>query len=169
MNRRWMIVGVAIVALALLAGGVSYRCFQRAIPTAADTPEHDALAWVRQEFGLAGEKLARVEAMHAAYATVCEEHCRAIARSRNELRRARSSGASPAEIATAEAKAAEVDALCIRSTETHVREIAEVIGGAEGERYLALVLPRVKAFDHSAPATLDMNTAAHAHDHAVGE
>ena len=42
--------------------------------------------------------------------------------------------------------------------------IAAAIGGREGERYLSIVLPRIATFDHSAPATLDLQQHHSAHD-----
>lgn len=160
MSYRWITAG-AILAIALVAGCLTYFCFHRPMQD-AETHGHDSLMWVRQEFKLGGEQLARVETMHEAYELVCADHCRAIADMRKELQRLRTANAPQAEIAAAEAKAVSVDSLCVTSTQQHIKEVAAVIGGDEGRRYLSIVLPRVASFDHAAPATLDMQqTSTH--------
>lgn len=159
MNYRRITAG-AILAVALLAGGFSYFCFHYTLSMSGlHVREHDSLLWVRQEFKLSGEKLARVEALHQAYELICAEHCLAIAESREALTRAQAAHGSPAQIAAAAAKVKEVDALCLASTEAHIREVAAVIGGEEGRRYLAIVLPRVANFDHRGPASLDLHSS----------
>lgn len=112
--------------------------------------------WLRDEFKLTSEQMAQVESAHESYELVCADHCIAIADSRKELQLLRDNKAPDAEIAAAMTKVASVDAQCIASTQKHIREIAALIGGDDGRRYLSLVLPRVTSFDHSAPATLDM-------------
>lgn len=166
MNYRWITAG-AIIALALLAAGSSYLCFHRTMSVSGGQ-SHDSLMWVRHEFNLSGEKLAKVEALHESYSEVCAEHCIAIAQSRKELKRLQDAKASPAEIEAAAAKLKTVDAQCIASTEAHIKEVAALIGGDEGRRYLAIVLPRVMMFDHAGPASLDLRPEP-SHDHPVGK
>jgi hypothetical protein len=161
MSYRW-ITAAAIAVVALTAGCLAYVCFHRPFPDSA-AQSHDSLAWVREEFKLSPEKMAQVEALHESYEIVCADHCTAIAESRKELQRLRTIHASEAEIAAAMTNAASVDAQCIASTQKHIREIAAIIGGDGGRRYLSIVLPRLAYFDHSAPATLDMHTTS-AHD-----
>ncbi len=168
MNYRWITAG-AIIALALLAGGASYLCFHHTMSVSAGQG-HDSLMWVRHEFKLSGEKLAKVEALHEAYESVCAEHCIAIAESRAELKRLQEAKAAPADIEAASAKAKAVDARCIASTEAHVKEVAALIGGEEGRRYLSIVLPRVVMFDHAGPASLDLHSfTTSAHDIPAGK
>jgi len=165
MNFRWATVA-AIAALTLAVGCISYHCFHHPMPASVG---HDdpALAWVEHEFDLSGEKLARVKAMHEAYVGVCAEHCRVIAETRQKLRELQAARAAPEEIAAVSAEAAAADAHCMASTREHIREVAAAIGGAQGQRYLDTVLPRVAGFDHSAPPTLDMDKTNKntAHDH----
>lgn len=168
MNYRW-ITALAVVALGVLAAGASYLCFHHTLSVPAG-PNHDSLMWVRHEFKLSGEKLAQVEALHEAYESVCAEHCIAIAESRAELKRLQEAKAAPAAIEAASAKAKAVDARCIASTEAHIREVAALIGGEEGRRYLSIVLPRVVTFDHAGPASLDLHsTTTRAHDSPAGK
>jgi hypothetical protein len=166
MNYRWITAG-AIIALAILAGGASYLCFHHTMSVSAGQ-NHDSLMWVRHEFNLSGEKLAQVEALHEAYSTVCAEHCIAIADARKELKRLQDAGATPADIEAAAAKAKTVDARCIASTEAHIKEVAALIGGEEGRRYLSIVLPRVVMFDHAGPASLDLRSTP-THDNPTGK
>jgi hypothetical protein len=161
MSYRWITAGV-IAVIALAAGCLAYICFHRPFPDSS-AHAHDSLAWVREEFKLPPEKMARVEAMHESYELVCADHCTAIADSRKELKRLRDSNAPAAEIDAAMTRVVSVDAQCIASTQKHIREIAAIIGGEDGRRYLSIVLPRVASFDHSAPATLDMQKSS-AHD-----
>ena len=165
MNYRWT-TALAIVALGLLSGGASYFCFHDTMSIPRED-RHDSLAWVRHEFGLSEEKFAKVKALHEAYELVCADHCIAIANSRTELKRLDAAQAAPADIAAAAAEAKAVDARCIASTEAHIKEVAALIGGEEGRRYLSIVRPRVVMFDHTGPATLDLH--APAHDHTGGK
>lgn len=166
MNYRW-ITALAVVALGVLAGGASYLCFHHTMSVSAGQ-SHDSLMWVRHEFKLSGEKLAKVEALHEAYESVCAEHCIAIADARKELKRLQNADASPAEIKSAADKAKAIDARCIASTEAHIKEVAALIGGEEGRRYLSIVLPRVVMFDHAGPASLDLHPTP-THDNPAGK
>lgn len=166
MNYRWITAG-AILALALLAAGSSYLCFHHTMAVSAGQ-SHDSLMWVRHEFKLSGQKLAKVEALHEAYELVCAEHCIAIAESRAELKRLQEAQTKPADIESASAKAKAIDARCITSTEAHIKEVATVIGGEEGRRYLSIVLPRVMLFDHAGPASLDLHSTP-THDNPAGK
>lgn len=168
MNYRWITAG-AIIALALLAGGSSYLCFHHTMSVSSEQND-DGLMWVRHEFKLSGEKLAKVEALHEAYESVCAEHCIAIAAARKELKSLQEAKAAPADIEAASANAKAIDARCIASTEAHVKEVAAIIGGDEGRRYLSIVLPRVVMFDHAGPASLDLHsTTTSAHDIPAGK
>ena len=164
MKFRW-ISAVLIVALALSAGGLSYVCMREPMPLCVDG-EDSALLWLRVEFKLPAEKMARIAQMHEAYQGTCEEHCRKIREARADLRKLQSAQAAPSEIAAAEAKSNAVALICTTSLETHLREIASVIGGDEGQRYLSIVLPRIAHFDHAGAPNLNLDTNTQPHDHA---
>ena len=127
--------------------------------------EDDSLLWLRAEFKLPAEKMERIAQMHSAYQDVCEVHCKDIRAARAEVRRLRAAQAAPAEIAAAETKSKEVDLVCTTSLEAHLREIAKVIGGEDGRRYLSIVLPRIEHFEHAGAPNLDLENAK-THDHA---
>lgn len=165
MKYGWLTAGlIALVALA--AGSLTYLCLRPASAATSIESNDDSLVWLRDEFKLSDDTFARVKAMHASYEKICAGHCEAIAESRAALKRLRSTDAPESEVAAAMKQSAEVDAECRASTEQHIREVAAVIGGREGERYISIVLPRVAAFDHSAPASLDLQN--HATHHAPG-
>ena len=122
----------------------------------------DALEWLRRDFDLNETQFAAVKRLHESYAVVCEEHCRAIqdaARERNALQ-ARPS-VNPAELAAAERKVEELRAVCETAITRHVREVAAQMSAAQGSRYLALVLPKIKDFDHQGAADVSVGHRGH--------
>lgn len=161
MKFRW-IAAAFIAAIASGAGSLTYLCM-RPPALAASGNEDDALLWLRQEFKIPSEKMTRIAQLHAAYQDVCDEHCRAIREARKEVRRLRELPAQPADISAAEKKSREVDLVCTTSLEAHLREIAGIIGGVDGERYLTIVLPRIARFEHTGAPKLDLNST---HEHA---
>jgi hypothetical protein len=110
--------------------------------------------------------MARIEAMHAAYEPVCEEHCLRLHRASAEVRRLRAARAGDPEIAAAAATVARVDAECRASLEAHVRAVAAVMGEPAGSRYLAIVLPRLAGFDHARAPDLDLKKTMSHDGHA---
>jgi hypothetical protein len=164
--RFRVLTTVIVLTLATTAGWITYACMHETPPALA-TRDDDSLLWLRHEFNLSGETFARIEKLHAEYQVVCEDHCRAIRDSRSALKRLREAQAPASDVAAAETKAKQVDLICTTSLETHMREIADVIGGSEGRRYLSVVLPRIAGFDHAAAPGVDLDTAnphaGHAH------
>lgn len=134
-------------------------------PGADNGSSDDSLLWLRQEFSLSAEQLHRIETLHSSYQVVCEEHCRIIREARSEVRRLKAASGSGADLRQAEDHAQEVDAQCRKSLEAHLREVATIIGGDEGHRYLALVLPRVTHFDHQGAPSLDVANTSASHVH----
>jgi hypothetical protein len=51
--------------------------------------------------------------------------------------------------------------VCESAIATHVRECAAHMSPEAGRRYLALVLPKIKDFDHQAPPDLQLNKHGH--------
>lgn len=164
MKFRW-IAGLLIVALALGAGCIAYVCIREPMPEVASN-NADSLLWLRHEFKLPPDKMARIEKMHDAYQVVCEEHCRIIRDARIGLRKLREAKAPAAQITAAEEKSKEVDLICTTSLEAHMREIASVMGGEDGQRYLSIVLPRVAKFDHAGAPSLNFESTKPHAEHA---
>ena len=148
----------ATLALIAAAAGttwfVGYRMgTQRDVHEAVQ--KRDALEWLRRDFELTDAQFVAVKKLHESYAVVCEEHCRAIqeaARHRNALKA--KSPADPAAIAAAEKKLGELREVCETAIATHVREVAAQMSQEQGQRYLAMVLPKIRDFDHQGAANL---------------
>lgn len=155
MKFAWM----ATALLALLACGVGATTYLLLAPPIEANSEDDALLWLRRDLQVPPETMARIENMHADYASVCEEHCRVIREARLAVQRLRDAQATAAELAAAEAKAKQVDLICKTSLEAHLRSVAEVIGGEKGQTYLATVLPRLAHFDHAGAPSLRLDSA----------
>ena len=166
--RHLLTTVVVVWALASASGFVAYRQAGGASCAAASAAPADPLAWLRAEFVLSEESLARVAALHAQHVVVCEEHCASILEARATLRRLDSEGAPEEARAAARAEARRIDAACRASVEAHVAAVAEAIGGEEGERYLRLVRERAlrAAAKHAgAAATGGMGGEDHGRGH----
>lgn len=163
MKFRW-IAAVLILSLGLVAGGSTYMCLRKPVPV-APAGEDASLLWLRTDFNLPADKMARISQMHGAYQGICDEHCRQIREARVEVKKMRTASAEHCDIVAAEAKVAELDRACVTSLEAHLREIAGVIGGNDGQRYLSIVLPRIAHFDHTGAPNLDLDTTDKTHDH----
>lgn len=161
MKYGWLTAAALLVLVAITACG-SFWCFHH-LGTREEDHNRSALAWLHAEFDIPSDKMAQIEKAHAAYRSICAVHCREIIASREELHLARESGASADSLASAIERVAAVDRECIAATQAHLGEIAAIIGGSEGQRYLNIVLPRLAHFDHQGPASLDLETD---HTHA---
>lgn len=155
-------IAAALIAAATLAtGGITYLCLREPLPAGA--AHDDALLWIRHEFRLSPEQMAQIEARHAAYQAVCDEHCRLVREARATIEALHAAPTDAAAMAAAHARERELDQLCKASLEAHLREIAGVMGGGDGARYLATVLPRIATFDHSGAPRIDLDPSADPH------
>ena len=96
--------------------------------------QRDALAWLRVEFGLNPDQFRAIEALHRDYSIACGEHCAAILEARKR-------GAPATEVAA-------LERTCEGAMTVHFRAVAALMPPGQGERYLAIVLPRVAGYDH---------------------
>jgi hypothetical protein len=156
---------IGTLALIVAAAGATWFAGYR-VGTQREVQEavqkRDALEWLRRDFDLNAAQFAAVKRLHESYAVVCEEHCRAIqtaARERNALQA--QTGVDPAAVAAAEKKLEELRVVCETAITRHVREVAAQMSAAQGSRYLALVLPKIKDFDHQGAA--DVSVGHHGH------
>jgi hypothetical protein len=94
----------------------------------------DALAWLRAEFRLSDTEFTAIRRLHEDFSVECGRHCAAIIAARE--RRA------PA------GEVAELERTCVDAMKVHFRRVAALMPPAQGERYLALVLPRVEGHPH---------------------
>lgn len=129
-----------LLTLGILAGicGLSYGAFylMSREPAAVQKAmrDGDALAWLRTEFHLDIEQYAAIKKLHEDYGKVCAGHCAAIMAAQQR-------GAPAAEIAA-------LEKTCVTAMTEHFKRVAALMPPGEGERYLAIVLPRIADFDH---------------------
>ena len=147
-----------LVAIAGAAGFISFRLGGQ--PEVREAlMKRDALAWLRSDFQLDDGQFAEIRKLHEAYSVECEAHCRAIqeaAMARNALRS--TTPADAAALAAAEQRVQQLRTVCETAIAAHVRQVASKMAPREGERYLALVLPKIADFDHRAAPDLVLNS-----------
>lgn len=147
---------LATVALIVAAAGTTwFVCYRLSTEPAvhAAVRKGDALEWLRNDFALNDAQFAAVKRLHESYALVCEGHCQAIqdAARQRDLLRAQAS-VDPSALAGAEKKVQELRVVCETAIASHVREVATHMSPEQGRRYLTLVLPKIKDFDHQGAA-----------------
>jgi Spy/CpxP family protein refolding chaperone len=159
-KHLWRTLGV----LSLAALAVGFLCYQLSSAPAlhAAVKKGDAMEWLRVDFNLTDEQFAEIQKLHDAYAPSCEEHCRLI----QEASQARdaivaSRGSDAVAVAAAERTLQEMRATCEAAIATHVRKVAALMSPADGQRYLALVLPKIADFDHQMAPGLDLKKGHH--------
>lgn len=152
-------LGFTLAILMLLAVATGYTCYH--LSSARDLREAahkgDAMAWLRADFHLDDRQFAEIKKLHEAYAPSCEEHCRLIqeaAKARDALRA--TDGSDAAAVAAAERTLQQLRTTCETAISSHVRQVAELMSPEDGRRYLALILPRIAAFDHQMAPALDL-------------
>jgi len=148
MKYHWL-SALLIVLVAIAAGGATYH-FTRPATTPARAPKgtaaaQDDLEWLQREFKLTPEQLRQIEAAHGAYQTECRQHRARLGAQRGALADARAKHRPAQEITAAQETIASTKAVCRSDAASYAREIAAIIGGTEGERYLSIVLPRLTA------------------------
>jgi hypothetical protein len=131
-RNLFITIGVALAACAVACGVFYAVSDDRALRAAAR--EGDAMVWLRVEFHLDDVQFAAIKRLHEDYSVECGGHCAAIMAARER-----------------KAPAAEVAALekfCVDSMGGHFRKVAALMPPGQGERYLALVLPRIADYSH---------------------
>ena len=128
--------------LAAGAGAVGILCYRLSLDSdlQSENRSGDTRAWLRTEFHLDAAQFRAIARLHEAYGSVCASHCRAIMN-------ARRNNAQPAEIQALEDE-------CVRSMTDHFRRVAALMPPGQGDRYLALVLPRIGDYSHTGAPTL---------------
>ena len=162
MKFGW-ITALAVLMIACFTTGASFWCFHQFGGHRMD--EDGELAWLRQEFELSSQQLHLIQQAHAEYRTVCEIHCIDILESRRELKTAIDANAPVEQINRLQERVVEIDQECVSSIKIHLGEIAKIMGGEQGQRYLAEVIPRIADFDHDSPVDLDVITEVQHADH----
>lgn len=152
----------ALMGAALVAGVLCYH-LGSAPQLRAAAKAGDAMAWLRADFRLDERQFAEIRKLHDDYAPSCEEHCRLIQEAEEARAALRAAGGSdPQAVAAAERTLAELRLTCETAIAAHVRRVAAVMSPEQGERYLALVLPKIADFDHRMAPDLALKRG---HDH----
>ncbi|HTX64537.1 MAG TPA: periplasmic heavy metal sensor [Opitutaceae bacterium] len=143
--RRLAAFLVLIVAVAAGAYGVTRYVNSR-------QPPEDQWTWLRREFELTPAQLARIQALHAAYAPVCADHCSRIMAAQTRLTALIQAGRqdTPEYRAVLDQWEA-VRRECNAATLRQLQAVAAAMEPAEGRRYLAMMEPRVATRDHLGP------------------
>lgn len=116
----------------------------------------DTMEWLRCEFHLSDAQHAAILRLHAEQNVVCAQHCALVAEAREQVAGARRAG-DTAALAAATARERDAEAICRASTEAHVRRVAAMMTPEHGQRYLAMVLPRLAALDHNGPPSVTLD------------
>jgi hypothetical protein len=124
----------AVLAASTLSFGVFYALNREPAAVRAALREGDALTWLRAEFQLTDRQFAAIQQLHQDYRGVCAAHCSAIMDAQKRH-------ASTSEIAA-------LEKTCVESMTAHFRQVAALMSPGQGDRYLALVLPRIADYDH---------------------
>jgi phage protein D len=158
MNRtRHLFLTLGLVVAA--AAGVGLASYRAAIakPMQVALAKQDAMEWLRADFKLTEAQFAAIKRLHDSYAITCEEHCRAIQDAAHARATLRATGtADAAALTAADRRVEELRQIYETAIAAHVRQCAELMPPREAERYLALVLPLIKDFDHVAPPDLKL-------------
>ena len=159
---KYLFFTLALLGLVAAAVGfVAYRASGDAAVQAA-LARQDAMEWLRVDFQLTDEQFAKIKKLHDSYSVVCEEHCREIqeaTRARAELKDAAQT--DPAAIAAADRQVEQLRLVCESAIATHVRQCAGEMSPQAAQRYLALVLPKIKDFDHQVAPDLQLSHSRH--------
>lgn len=133
MKNFLITLGVALTACTLAFGAFYKLNDEPALHRAA--AEGDAMLWLRTEFRLDDAQFAAIKKLHDDYGMVCGEHCAAIMAAKRH-------GAPAAEVAA-------LEKTCVDAMTRHFKNVAALMPAGQGERYLAMVLPRVAGYDHA--------------------
>jgi hypothetical protein len=136
MRRPFLILAAAIlVGAALAAGGFrlgDHLCATRMAPSTDD------LAWLRMEFRLTDQEMARIRQLHEGYLPQCHGICARIAASKRELHEALGPGTNvSAEVEARLKEIALLRAQCQTAMLRHFVEVSRAMPPEQGRRYLA--------------------------------
>lgn len=135
MKNLFLTVGLVLAACAAAFAVFYLAHTNRTLAAAAR--DGDAMTWLRVEFHLTDAQFAAVQRLHEDYSVECGRHCTAIMEARERR-------APAAEVAA-------LEKFCVDSMTAHFRRVATLMPPGQGERYLAIVLPRVAGYSHHGP------------------
>jgi len=150
--RTLALIGLSAAALGLI-------CFRLSCDTALQVAAEkgDVWQWLRQDFHLTDQQFAAIQGVHQVYAGSCVEHCRLIQEATKLRDALAAKTSSPAARVAAELAVKELRSVCEHALTGHVQKVATLMAAEDGRRYLALMLPKIAAFDHATAPDLQMN------------
>lgn len=132
-----------MAVLALAACAASFTVFY----TIGDRPavrravsEGNTMEWLRAEFRLDDSQFVAIRELHDEFGAQCAEHCRSIMEAR--------------QVQDNQAEVTRLETVCVDAMIAHFRKVAALMPPGEGERYLAIVLPRIEGYDHTQSPTI---------------
>ena len=136
MNRSLMVVlGALAIGAAVFAG--SYFVGQRAGIAYAANPADD-LAWLREEFHLNADQMARIRQLHEGYKPQCAKMCALIADKKAELQATLANGTNvTAESEKELTELGELRAQCQAQMLRHFIAVSQAMPPEAGRRYLS--------------------------------
>ena len=132
--KNFLLTLAIVGASCVLSFGVFYAVSRQPAEVRQALREGDAMAWLRTEFRLSGAQFAGIKQLHEDYRGQCAGHCAAIMAAEKR-------GVSRTEMAA-------LEKTCVDAMTEHFRRVAVLMPPGQGERYLAMVMPRIIDFDH---------------------
>lgn len=152
MRNFWLTLTVVLAAAAISFGTFYVMNDEPAVRQAAR--EGDAMAWLRAEFHLNDAQFAAIKTLHDQYGAVCARHCTQIMAAKKRI--AELGARNPEQTKAAETEEAALERTCLESMTDHFRQVAALMPAGEGERYLTIVLPRIKNYTHEGNPTVQV-------------
>ena len=112
-------------------------------------PLEEQLSWLKTDFRLSEAQVSAIQILHDDYVPVCLTHCEKIQAARKAAKLAGKrveggdAGARAAAVETAKAELRRVEAVCREATRAHLLRVAAIMEPAQGERFIALVMPKL--------------------------
>lgn len=153
---KYLLATLGLLLAAAVATGVV--CYRMSCDPAlhAVAKKGDAMEWLRADFHLNQQQFVAIRQLHDGYSGTCGEHCRRIQEASKAKKALIAGGASAVEVQAADRKLQELRMVCETAIARHVRQVAALMSPQDGQRYLALVLPKIADFDHQAAPDLHL-------------
>lgn len=116
----------------------------------------DEMAWLTREFQLSETQAEKIKTIREKYEPVVKSNCVALTAAREQLKVAKQSATTnPEAWQSALHEWRTLSASCADNTRNHVRSVAAIMAPEQGQRYLALVLPKIAKHEHDLPPGLE--------------
>lgn len=162
--KRSLLILIVALAAGVIVFAASYQFSQR-LCVKQIARSGDDLEWLRQEFQLGDDELAKVRTLHEGYLPKCAEMCRQIAAKKREVETALAGTTKLTD--AAQQKLSELGALraqCQTQMLQHFAEVSQAMPPEQGRRYLA-EMQRVTLGTHEQIERSMSDPAGQAHGH----